>query len=253
MLTKITKTAGVSMFISLAFVFSFSVSTVNAVEVVPQAESSIALCEDGFDNDDNGSTDAADANCAAFLVEAQVVPEPQLVPENSFALCHDSIDNDDNGSADMADVNCANFENPPAQEEEETSSRRNGSKKRVPTGNLSSGEVLGASTDADSCPMITSFMKEGQSNDMDQVKLLQSFLNTHLGISLPTTGFFGALTNKAVEDFQLKYKDDVLKPWVDLGLHTNVDVPTGYVYQTTTYKINTILCPDADISAPVLN
>lgn len=133
-----------------------------------------------------------------------------------------------------------------------TSSSSGGSRRSGSRNSSNAGEVLGEST-GNSCPMITTFMKEGKTNDVNQVVLLQSFLNTNLGISLPTTGFFGALTHKAVNDFQLKYKDDVLKPWVDLELLPSINIPTGYVYKTTSYTINKILCPDSVITEPVLN
>jgi hypothetical protein len=57
----------------------------------------------------------------------------------------------------------------------------------------------------------------------------------------------------AVEQFQLLVKEDVLKPWVDIGLQSNVDDPTGYVYRTTQRKINLIICPDLGLAMPDLS
>ena len=92
----------------------------------------------------------------------------------------------------------------------------------------------------------------GQANDVEQVKALQEFLNKELGISLPVTGYFGELTTKAVIDFQLKYKDDVLKPWVEADLLDSEEEATGFVYITTAHMINSIACDDFDEELPAL-
>ncbi len=194
----------------------------------------------------------ADSNCAGLGTNPETPEEPVLVPENSYVLCHDGLDNDDNGSTDMADSNCAGLgTNPETPEVEEPTKRSSRGGQKKSTGGTS-GEVLGASTD-DSCKVITTYIKIGQDNNVEDVKTLQSFLNTNLGINLPTTGFYGALTLQAVNEFQLKYSDDVLKPWVDLGLHSSEEIATGYVYKTTQFTINTMLCPELEIPAPVLN
>jgi hypothetical protein len=143
---------------------------------------------------------------------------------------------------------------PPTETDTNTSSRgRSGSRRSTataPTGNLSSGEVLGASTD--SCAMLTTFMKIGTSNNVEEVKMLQTFLNSKINASLPVTGFFGPLTFQAIKDFQAQYAEDILKPWVEAGLMED-EIPTGYVYKTTQHAINKMLCPEAEIAYPVLN
>jgi hypothetical protein len=116
----------------------------------------------------------------------------------------------------------------------------------------SQGEVLGADTENDSCVILTTYMKEGLDNNLDEVKLLQTFLNVTIGANLPVTGFFGSLTKEAVNKFQLQYSDQILKPWVDLGLHSSISTPTGHVYKTTQYTINKMLCPEVEITAPIL-
>jgi peptidoglycan hydrolase-like protein with peptidoglycan-binding domain len=113
------------------------------------------------------------------------------------------------------------------------------------------GEVLGAFTG--SCPYLTTYMRMGQTNDVEEVKKLQQFLSENLSIDLPVTGFFGEMTDKAVRNFQLKMKDNILLPWVEVGLHDSVENSTGYVYKTTQYAINKIVCPDMDFAKPVLN
>ena len=107
------------------------------------------------------------------------------------------------------------------------------------------GEVLGASTAACSA-LLSTFMKMGASNDVTEVVELQGFLNEHMGAMLPLTGVFGPMTDAAVHTFQKKYWEDVLKPWFaypEAGI-ADMDDSTGYVYKTTQWKINDIVCPD---------
>ncbi len=116
----------------------------------------------------------------------------------------------------------------------------------------SSGEVLGASTCS---PLLTDYLKFGWKNNEDQVKKLQQFLNDHLGLTLPISGFFGPATFNAVKQFQTKYGNDVLIPWVGLPASgiSGQNTPTGYVYQTTRWKINNIWCPGSESFPTVLN
>ncbi len=76
-------------------------------------------------------------------------------------------------------------------------------------------------------------------------------MNDEINAGLPITGVFGAMTYKAVQDFQIKYSSDVLKPWVAYGLPTE-KTPTGYVYKTTTRWINLLKCPSLNIPLPQL-
>ncbi len=116
-------------------------------------------------------------------------------------------------------------------------------------GGGSGGLILGTSTEAiptitlcgDEVPYLTTFMRMGQNNDAREVKKLQTFLNLHLGLSLPVSGYFGLLTQDAVNAFQLKHADDVLLPWVAHGLE-NASTSTGYVYKTTQRMINALAC-----------
>lgn len=114
------------------------------------------------------------------------------------------------------------------------------------------GEVLGASTCS---PLLTDYLKFGWKNNTDQVSKLQQFLNEHLGLTLPTTGFFGQTTFNAVKQFQKQYGNDVLHPWIGLpGSGISGDnTPTGFVYQTTRWKINNIFCPGSEAFPTVLN
>ncbi len=82
---------------------------------------------------------------------------------------------------------------------------------------------------------LTSFMKRGISNDPNEVRKLQYFLNTYEAATLPITGEFDLLTEQAVRSFQTKYLEEVLLPW-------GTTEPTGIVYITTTAAINRIFC-----------
>jgi hypothetical protein len=108
--------------------------------------------------------------------------------------------------------------------------------------------VLGATTDAPQfCPSLLDYMQMGTDNDRIEVMKLQMFLNIFRnlfgGTENPVTGNFGIITDTNVKKFQEFYKDEILQPWFDEGIvgHTK---PTGFVYMTTLWKINSIVCPD---------
>ncbi|MBI4084984.1 MAG: DUF5011 domain-containing protein [Candidatus Liptonbacteria bacterium] len=118
--------------------------------------------------------------------------------------------------------------------------------------NVGPAEVLGESTcNVGSEAYLKDYMRQGMKNDSEQVIKLQEFLNKNLGLSLPSSGFFGSLTTNAVNQFQLKYKKEVLLPWVAYGL-PNEDTPTGYVYKTTRRWINMLECPALNLPIPPL-
>ncbi len=90
---------------------------------------------------------------------------------------------------------------------------------------------------------LNKFLRRGYKNDSVQVKKLQQFLTGYLHISLPATGKFGPLTEKAVKQFQLKHRIEILDPW-------KIKVPTGIAYITTLTTINNINCPDLKLKIP---
>ena len=57
------------------------------------------ICDDGLDNDGDGSIDCIDTDC-------QGTPACTVDPENTTVLCQDGIDNDGDGSIDCDDVDC---------------------------------------------------------------------------------------------------------------------------------------------------
>jgi len=86
------------------------------------------------------------------------------------------------------------------------------------------------------CDYLTEYLKKGKSNSPTEVIKLQTFLKDKEGFSeLMISGSFDQATHEAVLVFQKKYKEDILEPW-------GISEPTGYVYITTTKKINEISC-----------
>lgn len=123
-------------------------------------------------------------------------------------------------------------------EEEPEEPQRNGSSgtrtKRAPQ-----GQVLGAATQ---CGLwLEDYMQKATENDTYQVLKLQVFLNLQ-GFATPLTGIFDAATEANVKLFQTKYADTVIKPWFDRGIVPH-NRPTGFVYKTTRWQINEIMCP----------
>ncbi len=71
----------------------------------------------------------------------------------------------------------------------------------------------------------------------ENVRTLQQFLASD-GLIYPeglVTGYFGVLTQAAVNRFQMKYKDEILGPW-------NLTNPTGIAGKYTIKKINQLIC-----------
>ncbi len=95
--------------------------------------------------------------------------------------------------------------------------------------------VVTTSSDAASCPAVSSYLKAGWVNDNTQMVKLQDFLRDSEGASVASTGVFDETTVLAVKEFQEKYASEVLTPW-------GISVPTGFVYVTTKNKINEIAC-----------
>lgn len=102
------------------------------------------------------------------------------------------------------------------------------------------GEVLGAS-----CGLyLNEFMHiDSPNNDSWEVMKLQMFLNSFIGSNLPINGIFGEATETAVRRFQTAHNANALSPW-------SLIQPTGYVYKTTKWTINNLMCPDLGLPMP---
>jgi hypothetical protein len=93
-------------------------------------------------------------------------------------------------------------------------------------------EVLGASTSL-SCAVnvyLTRPIKFGAENNLQDVMLLEQFLNTYEGANLPVDGFYSQADYNAVVKWQEKNSEDVLAPW-------GITKGTGYVFITSLQKI----------------
>lgn len=101
------------------------------------------------------------------------------------------------------------------------------------------GEVAGAS-----CTLFDAYIGMGTDN-ADDVKMLQEFLNKEMGLTLEVNGEYDSATIEAIKAFQLKYATEILAPW---GI-TNA---TGIVYKTTQRMINMLSCPGTEIPMPEL-
>ena len=228
-------------------------------------------CSDGVDNDGDGKIDyPADSGCSAASDNDE---------SNPLFDCNDGGDNDNDGLIDMADPDCSD----PSDDSESGSSGSGGGGGDSSSGsggggggggngpifNLtfpssgggggggggSPGLVLGAAAE-DNLPegcsaYLWEYIHIGRKNNPEQVKKLQMFLNTEMGANLPITGFYGSLSYSWVEKFQVKYWEEVLKPWVPHGLPTE-KTPTGYVYKTTRRWINMLNCPSLNLPIPPL-
>jgi hypothetical protein len=84
--------------------------------------------------------------------------------------------------------------------------------------------------------LITRVLRQGYNNDRDQVAKLQTFLREVVGFKdMPTTGYFGPITDKYVRLFQNMYPNDILKP-------QGLSAPTGIVARFTMNAINYLNC-----------
>lgn len=148
-----------------------------------------------------------------------------------------SIDSGDIADADPS-YSCTFINNAPDVIEEPEQPTRGGSTgtrtKRAPR-----GQVLGATTQ---CGLwLNDYMQKATENDTYQVLKLQVFL-TLQGYATPLTGIFDDTTEANVKLFQAKYADTVIKPWFEKGIVPH-NRPTGFVYKTTRWQINDIMCP----------
>lgn len=109
--------------------------------------------------------------------------------------------------------------------------------------------VLGATT----CSLyLTNYLgRRDSKNNVNDVKKLQDFLNSDLGLALNVNGIYNTATIGAVKQFQLKYPEQVLSPWVNYGF-LKPNVSTGIVYKTTLRMINMLACPGSELPLPQL-
>jgi hypothetical protein len=96
-------------------------------------------------------------------------------------------------------------------------------------------DVLPPLTNISQCQYLTKYLKYGWNNPVSEVTKLQTFLRDTEKINVNVTGIFDLQTLSAVHTFQARYLNDVMVPW-------GVRRTSGFVYYTTTKKINEIYC-----------
>ncbi len=199
----------------------------------PVVETPSPQCSDGIDNDEDGQIDTGDSSCHTdhnYWMDSTYDP-----------LRDDEHAGDDGGGNPGPGIVIPGGGNGPIF------GGSFGGGSVIPNG----GSVLGASTSLPELPvgctpLISSFMRGwGFTNNTDDVKKLQQFLNGKLGLTLPIDGIFGTSTETAVKQFQTSYAGDVLAPW-------GISSPTGFVYLTTQRWINLMSCSTLNIPMPKL-
>lgn len=161
-----------------------------------------------------------------------IVVNPQDGDDDS--ICSDGLDNDGDNLADFPeDPGC------------ESSTDDSEDDRRILGGGgvgIRRGSVLGAQTDI--CDFaIDTYMRRGYNNDKEQVKILQGLLNKYVEAGLTIDGFYGPKTEKAVNAFQIKYRDTILDPW-------NIENPTGIFFRTSLVQAQNLECPDPELPVP---
>ncbi len=219
----------------------------NAPTVAPQTP---PQCSDTLDNDLDGKVDALDPGCWTDPND----PNTYVGSDNSETGPTDVCPSDE--GIQTNENQCTEDDNSGGGPTTEsfTNTGGGGGGGGGPIGLFGSGGgggvVLGASTESCS-PLLTQFLRMGRNNDKGEVTKLQNFLNNFMHAGLTVNGIFGQSTFNAVEDFQLKYWEQVLNPWVPHGLPTS-HTPTGYVYKTTQRWVNLLYCSTLTIPLPQL-
>jgi hypothetical protein len=85
------------------------------------------------------------------------------------------------------------------------------------------------------CPYFTQYQVPGKKNA--EVKKIKQFLNSLQNANLPVTEIYDSKLTKAIQQFQLNYSEQILKPW-------GFTKPTGRWYQSTMKTANDLFgCP----------
>lgn len=161
-----------------------------------------------------------------------IVVNPQDGDDDS--ICSDGLDNDGDKLIDFPeDPGC------------ESSTDDSEDDRRILGGGgvgIRRGSVLGAQDTV--CDFaIDTYMRRGYNNDKEQVKILQGLLNKYVEAGLTVDGFYGPQTEKAVNAFQIKYRDTILDPW-------NIENPTGIFFRTSLVQAQNLECPDPELPIP---
>lgn len=189
------------------------------------------------DSDDSSETPTGDST----NVEGENNSNPGTPSGDSTSVEGDSDDSSETPTGDSTTVEGDSVETDDSDDTETTSGGSGGGGTTSYAGS-NSGEVLGAfaSSEGTTCGMyLNEYMRMGMVNNPIEVLKLQIFLALR-GYDVNITGFFGTQTDVAVKAFQSDFRSQILNPWAETL------APTGYVYKTTRYTINNILCPGSE-------
>lgn len=164
----------------------------------------------------------------------------------SIVISGDTIDNKNVGDY-IITYNVMDSASTSAEEKTRTVSVFSGASGSFTSGSIvninSGGLILGISTGV--CDLfLEKYLTAGQKDDIEQIVRLQVFLRAQ-GLLNFINGKFDIVTEDAVRKFQLIYKEEVLNPWVELGI-LEQDETTGDVHRTTRWKINNMMCRGAE-------
>ena len=251
-------------------------SAVDTSEADTGSTTLLPQCSNTLDDDGDGKVDAIDPGChtdfnASNAASYDGTRTDEAASAPAAPQCSDNVDNDGDGKKDLEDPGCSSATDTD-ETDTSTSSGTTGTSGNSTNANGNSGSsggggggggggglppgtslytstgastspktgiVLGFATTTESCDRyLTAFIKEGQDNDVDQVRRLQRFLRDYEGAAVSENGMYDSATLAAVHVFQTKYASSILTPW---GIKTS----TGFVYLTTRKKVNEIVCKNA--------
>lgn len=219
-------------------------------------ENDLTSCTDGLDNDGDELIDSADPDCSAFVegnggngnnnggntgnTGGSTGGGGNVGSGSAYTEgCTDSKATNYNGLANRDNGSCIFAESQPV-----------GTTTTATSSAPTIGEVLGAATSTPDLSLpagctayINGHIKFGRKNDPEEVKKLQTFLNEQMQANIPVNGSYGTMTMNWVRKFQVKYSDEIIKPWIDAGFkNKNLDNGSGFVYLTTKRWINIMKC-----------
>lgn len=209
-------------------------------EIVVDDQDDELVCSEGFEPNEAGT------DCVAT--------ENDDDGENGATYaCSDGLDNDADQATDYpADTGCASVTDDDETNEivmqltsTEPPQSLSGGRRR---GGMTGGEVLGASTGPSCGIYLNSYIKPGANNDQSEVVKLQEFLNKYMGANIPTTGFYGPISQSWVKIFQEMFASEILAPWQAIG---HGGEGTAHVYKTTKRWINIMVCPELISELPM--
>ncbi len=204
------------------------------------------IMQTGWQNDSGLGEVVVDSSEEIFNVtNSEIVVDDQddelvcnegFEPNEAGTECIATENNDDDETNEIVEQQSAQSEPPQSL---------SGGRRR---GGTTGGEVLGAST-GPSCEIyLNSYIKPGANNEQSEVVKLQEFLNKYMGANIPTTGFYGPISQGWVKKFQEMFASEILDPWKAVGQSGE---GTAYVYKTTKRWINIMVCPELILELPM--